>query len=1549
MAAREAPPWARNYIGIPFEPRGRDRDGLDCWGLVRLVYAEQFGVFLPSLAERYSGVHAGDAPEIASVVNEVRRDTGLWEPVPRARVGDVLHMRGGRLQHVGVATSPTSFLHAVMGANSCLERLDQDWRNRLLGVYRYIGPVQIEKRFSPFEPAIQDIQLPAGATIADIIVAAGMRPSPGLRVFIGDREIPEDAWDHVRPRAGRRVLLAMAPLGGGGGGKTILRLVASIAIIAGAIALGPVLAGAIGFSTTTFGVSASLAATAGQIATGIIGLAGTLALNALIPPSSSSYSGDSGPTSSPSLTGSRNSLLPYGVVPQPFGAIRMVPPLGAATYTEIVGDDQYLRCLFVIGKGRIGMSDPQIGGTPLEQLDDYEIEYREGLEDDPPLSLFPGTVLEQPLGVLIKASDGWVVRTSDPDADELSVDVTFPSGLLVAGANGSRNNRTVTLEVQYSPAGSGNWMTINGVSPDFSRGMDFMFRSPESTPGGNGVFMGDLAFGAGTAAPRPSYLPANGGWSWEGSGYIYAETPGQYQFALDCSDAGEISIDSNVVVSWYGSHAAAGAYGAHTGTVTLSRGWHRIAVRVESRSAAGSLSVGWKRPGDVAFSTVPAASLSRLVGLALNQHVPGLAYRWFSTGSFASTLTVTSNQAKPIRRSLNWAVPVGQYDVRIRRVTADTTDTSISDQVYWTTLRSIRQQDPIRLKGVAKIALRIRATDQIQGTLDNFSVFVNSIEPDWDEATQTWIERATSTPASHFRNVLSGRANARPLADSRVSLEELQAWAEETRERGLEYNGIIDTPGTVRSVLQEIAAAGRATLGVDTKFTVVRDRPQSVPRQHFTPRNSFGFKGTKAYPDIPHALRVQFLDKTVNYQRRERLVLGDHHGITGTDGVRRDAFAHETTLPEATLFETLEIKGVVTAEEAFSHGRYYLAVLELRPEMWELSCDAEHLRATRGDLVLVTHDVPLFGLGSGRIVGLVKDSSDNLVGLTLDAPVVMDAGDQYVVRVRTKAGMFPLLPVVTAEGEQATLTLVNPIASMDDRPAIGDLFAFGRIGQDSRECIVKAIETTTDLAAKLTLVDHSPEIHAASDGPIPPYDAGISLPASWENYPNAPVIESIRSDDLVMVRDPNGSLRCRILITLAPQSGIRPIGTDAEVRIREVPQPPAQASGPWSPRPIQAIDGRQVSIFDVEEGVTYEIRIRVISAIGAASPWTETTHTVVGKSAPPPDVVDFTVTRLSDGTRRYDWRLAAVPPDIAGVHIRYGTGSTWETLQPLHADVLQASPAELNVPDEGTWTMAIKAVDTSGNESVHAKIITVTLGPISLEGVAASDDCQIDNWPGVKVNCHTTQEGGLEADDTTTWDALAGPVVGSWDRWTRWVMFPKQPISYEHVPLDAGFVFDFTPDVIAEGGGDLVVEVAWSIDDSVYSDWTPIAVARGMTVTARYLKARVSATITQAFQIPVVNSMLVLMRAATLSADVQDLNTATLPATMRISPGDIRIPLPTNRFSIVRNVIVTFNGLGPGWSWELVDRDPILGPRVRLYNAAGVLSDGLIDALVTGL
>lgn len=101
------PAWAVAYVGLPFVVHGRDRaSGVDCWGLVRLVYADRYGIELPSWADGY--LDLSDRDGIGAALAAERQ---VWQAVDRPAEGDVVLMRAGTLPHVGVWLTPRRMLH----------------------------------------------------------------------------------------------------------------------------------------------------------------------------------------------------------------------------------------------------------------------------------------------------------------------------------------------------------------------------------------------------------------------------------------------------------------------------------------------------------------------------------------------------------------------------------------------------------------------------------------------------------------------------------------------------------------------------------------------------------------------------------------------------------------------------------------------------------------------------------------------------------------------------------------------------------------------------------------------------------------------------------------------------------------------------------------------------------------------------------------------------------------------------------------------------------------------------------------------------------------------------------------------------------------------------------------------------------------------------------------------------------------------------------------------------------------------------------------------
>jgi len=177
----------------------------------------------------------------------------------------------------------------------------------------------------------------------------------------------------------------------------------------------------------------------------------------------------------------------------------------------------------------------------------------------------------------------------------------------------------------------------------------------------------------------------------------------------------------------------------------------------------------------------------------------------FATGT---EMAFSGKRKGTIRHGMTWDVPRGNYEVQLECVDMLTSDNPRTNDVYWTALRAIQDQDPITSRvPVATTSVRIKATDQLNGVLDELNGIVTTLGKDWDGSA--WVDDQPMTnPASLFRHVLQGGSNAVPLPDSRINLASLEDWHAFCTAKGFTCNTVITSGRSVWEVLAEVAACG---------------------------------------------------------------------------------------------------------------------------------------------------------------------------------------------------------------------------------------------------------------------------------------------------------------------------------------------------------------------------------------------------------------------------------------------------------------------------------------------------------------------------------------------------------------------------------------------------------------------------------------------------------------------------------------------------------------------------------------------------------------------
>ena len=595
-------------------------------------------------------------------------------------------------------------------------------------------------------------------------------------------------------------------------------------------------------------------------------------------------------------------------------------------------------------------------------------------------------------------------------------------------------------------------------------------------------------------------------------------------------------------------------------------------------------------------------------------------------------LTIASEET--VRRTLTASVAIGQYEVGVWKETTEISNTNaatVFQDVYWTALRSKRTGEPVPFPDpVALIAVRIKATSQLNGTVDTLNCVATSLVTAYNGSV--WETNQESRwPSDHFRHVLNDSpANKRPVPLNRIDLPALQSWRAYCIANGFRYDKLITSRVSVYDQLLEICAAGRAMpVFKDGKWSVVWDEQTSNIVQMFTPRNSWGFEVQQEYRDVPHALRIPFVNAKKGYMEDERIVYRPGY-----------------TAANATVFEQMEFPGVTDTDAIWKHARFHLAQMLLRPAVFTLYVDFEGLPLTRNDRVRVAHDTMLIGLGSGRVTAVDNVGAQSV---TVDEVLTLDASRTYMFRFRMNNGTFLSRSVTPGTGGELK---VIPLVGTSTLPSVGVLFTFGESEMDSAIYRVLSIEPQNEFVHRLQLVDDAPEIYDADTGSIPDYDAGITDPVDpFKVTPNDLIVNVTADLNSGLV---NAKLKLSWTLTR--------IGTVRTIQIEY------RASGDddWTRRPAVTAETSFAEIPGVKPAI-YSVRIRSIFNDGNFSQWVTVTNINALFLLNPPANVSSFRTAVSGAQILFSWQAIN---DVRPVQyeIRYRadlSGVSWASATPI--------------------------------------------------------------------------------------------------------------------------------------------------------------------------------------------------------------------------------------------------------------------------------------------
>jgi len=429
----------------------------------------------------------------------------------------------------------------------------------------------------------------------------------------------------------------------------------------------------------------------------------------------------------------------------------------------------------------------------------------------------------------------------------------------------------------------------------------------------------------------------------------------------------------------------------------------------------------------------------------------------------AGIITTTGSSQKPNRATIYIkGLTPDTYDVRIRRLTTDSDNSKLQSQTNWSALRSY-QLDDADYKGQNRVGLIIRATEQLNGSVQTLSAIVEAQSTFWNGTA--FVTALTDNPAHIFTHFARGVRNADGnlmygvgLADNQIDFDSLVSWANFCTDEGLSFNGVLDTNLTAADVLNSIGVTGFASpTWASGKLGVVFDSRNASPVMTFGMSNIIRDSFEVAYisENLAEEIVIRFSDPTRDYEQNEVRTL-----------------APDVVTPTRT--SSIDLYGCTDEDMAGKFANYIAAQQYYRRRRVTWQSDFEGFVCQRGDVVLLSHDLTQWGY-SGRFV--------TISGLTvrLDRAVPRNDEIEYIMLIRPD-GTTSTYDVAASETESDTLTLVNFPVLQSGANLLDHRWAFSPLATTGKKLKILSVQPASESRLQIVATDEPSEFYDAWDG-----------------------------------------------------------------------------------------------------------------------------------------------------------------------------------------------------------------------------------------------------------------------------------------------------------------------------------------------------------------------------------------------------------------------------------------------------------------------------------